>query len=85
VAVEEEARGLESAGGGQKAWVEIAGRVDGERFWVGGHDGFEVLVVGVEGRGGDCAGLESLLDRSGDADDWDDGNHAVGCLLWRLW
>jgi hypothetical protein len=83
VAVQQEARGLQGASGGEEARIQVCGRVDGEGVWVGGHDRFEMLVVGVEGCGGDGAGFEGFLDRGGDADDWDDGYHAVWGMLRR--
>ena len=47
VAVEEEAGRLEVAGGEEQAGFEVGLRMDGEGVWVGGHDGLEVVVVGV--------------------------------------
>ena len=55
--------------------------MDGEGFWVGGHNRFEMLVIGVESAGGDGTRFEGLLDRCGNADDWYDCDHTVGCLL----
>jgi hypothetical protein len=55
--------------------------VDGEGFWVRGHDRFEMLVVGIEGSGGDGARFEGLLDRCSDSNDWYNSDHTIGCLL----
>ena len=55
--------------------------MDGEGFWVRGHDRFEVLVVGVEGAGGDRTRFEGLLDRCSDSNDWYNSDHTIGRLL----